>query len=290
METSWKDQFPKENRYFETDNGILYLGDNINIMESLPEVDMVLTSPPYDNLRTYEGYSFDFEKTAQRIKKVMKQGAVLVWVVKDQTINGTESLTSFKQALYFREQTGLLLHDTMIYDKDGPPKNANRYQDDFEYMFVFVKGKLKTFNPIMVKKLNDTHKRTKKAYHRDLAHECKTFRTGKPNMRPFKKKSNIWKYNIGGDCSTTDKIAFQHPAIFPEQLAHNHIISWTNENEIILDPFFGSGTVGVMAEALDRKWIGIEISEKYCQIAKKRIQKAIQRTAMAKGTKQDTLF
>jgi DNA modification methylase len=127
-------------------------GDCLEVMKKIPDgsVDLVLTSPPYDNLRTYNGYNFDFEGIAKELHRVTKDGGVIVWVVGDATIKGSETGTSFKQALYFKE-IGFNLHDTMIYHKNNyPPLTHNRYEQCFEYMFVFSKRYLKSFNPIMV--------------------------------------------------------------------------------------------------------------------------------------------
>jgi len=231
-------------------------------------IDLTLTSPPYDDLRTYNGYSFDFENIAKELYRVTKQGGVVVWVVGDKTHKGSETGTSFKQALYFME-CGFKLHDTMIYQKSVPPMNDKRYQHNFEYMFVFAKGKLKTFNPIMVeKKYND--KRKVKNFHRDKEGVfIKGFSKPKENL---KIKENVWSIFAAGGSS--DKIASKHPAIFPEQLAQDHIISWSNENDIVYDCFMGSGTTAKMSILNNRNYIGSEISSEYCEIANKRIDDA----------------
>ena len=253
--------------YYETELGKLYYGDCLEIMPGLEPVDLVLTSPPYDKLRDYEGYKFDSKKTTESIFKVLKNHGVCVWVVGDQTNNGSESGTSFRQALYFMG-CGFNLHDTMIYNKEGPPLTHNRYEQHFEYMFVLSKGTVETFNPILEKKsYND--KRT----HRHMRREKDgTSDMGFSGKKTTKIKGNVWKYNIGGGHVTKDKIAYEHPAIFPEALARDHILSWSDENQIVMDCFSGSGTTLKMAENLKRKWIGIEIEEKYCEIAAKRIE------------------
>ena len=229
-------------------------------------IDLTVTSPPYDNLRTYNGYSFDFESIAKELYRVTKEGGVVVWVVGDATIKGSETGTSFKQALYFKD-CGFKLHDTMIYQKSVPPMNNKRYQHNFEYMFVFVKGKLKTFNPIMIeKKYKD--KRKIKNFHRDKEGIfVKGF--SKPNEN-LKIKENVWNVFSGGGSS--DKISSKHPAIFPEQLANDHIISWSNKNDLVYDCFMGSGTTAKMAIVNKRKWIGSEMSSEYCDIIHERIK------------------
>ena len=242
--------------------------DCVEGMKLLPNecIDLTVTSPPYDNLRKYEGFEWDFEATAKELYRVTKKGGVVVWVVGDATINGSETGTSFKQALYFKE-IGFRLHDTMIYQKKTPPLTHKRYEQEFEYMFVFVKGKIKTFNPILIDKAY-MDKRTNKAFGRNPTNEHDM---GFSSNKTQKIKGNVWEYLVGGGKSTKDKIAFKHPAIFPEKLAQDHIISWSNEGDIVLDPFMGSGTTAKMALLNNRNFIGFEISEEYCKIAEKRI-------------------
>ena len=230
-------------------------------------IDLTVTSPPYDNLRTYNGYSFDFENIAKELYRVTKQGGVVVWVVGDQVINGSESGTSFRQALYFKE-IGFNLHDTMIYEKNGmaSPPDSNRYYQKFEYMFVFSKGKPKTTNLIEDRKntftgIKKSHKRNPKTGKVEYGNEIK--------LREMGRRFNIWIYNVGG--KNFDLNGFDHPAIFPEELANDHIISWSNKDDVVLDPFMGSGTTAKMAILNDRKWIGFEISEEYVELTNNRI-------------------
>lgn len=232
-------------------------------------VDLTVTSPPYDNLRLYEGYEWDFERVAQELFRVTKPGGVVVWVVNDQTINGSETLTSFKQAIYFRENCGFNLHDTMIYQKRNTlPLNDNRYEPAFEYMFVLSKGKPKTYNPIKELKLWEDKRTTKQCGREKDGSRVNGF----AKQDPYKVKINIWSYKTGGGNVTPDKTAYEHPAIFPERLAQDHILSWSNEREIIYDPFMGSGTVAKMCIATNRNYVGSEISRKYVELANKRIE------------------
>lgn len=242
-------------------------GDCLEVLSSFPaeSVDLVVTSPPYDNLRDYKGYSFDFEGIAKELYRVLKVGGVMVWIVGDKTNDGSESGTSFKQALFFKD-IGLNLHDTMIWYRRTTPQNSNRYEPAFEYMFVLSKGKPKTFNPIKEKAKYEDN-RTEKNYHRDSKDE------GKFNRNKFVRQElvtidNVWDLSNRGN----DDIAHEHPAIFPEKLAGNHIVSWSNEGDIVLDPMCGSGTTLKMAQYLGRNFIGIDISEEYCEIARKRIK------------------
>lgn len=249
----------------------IYKGDCIDLMKQLPEnyIDLTVTSPPYDDLRKYNGYTFNFEETANELYRITKKGGVVVWVVGDKTIKGSETGTSFKQALYFKE-IGFNLHDTMIYHKNNPtPMRANRYQQCFEYMFVFSKGKPKTFNPIMTEKKYIENRKVKH-YNKNqngeqISHEYKS-------TSDMKVINNIWTYNVGLHHSSKDRIAFKHPAVFPEQLAEDHIVSWTNEGDLVFDPFAGSGTTLKMAMLNNRKFLGFEISDEYVELSKQRLQ------------------
>jgi len=246
----------------------IYNENCLDTMAKMPDgfVDLTVTSPPYDNLRTYNGYSFDFDAVAKELYRVTKQGGVVVWVVGDATIKGSETGTSFKQALYFKE-IGFNLHDTMIYEKSTAlPQNCDRYYPIFEYMFVLSKGKPKTFNPITV--LASNNKRKDKTAHRTKDNKIVVPKTGR---NEYRRLFNVWRYAVGLGGTTNDKIAFQHPAIFPEKLAEDHILSWSNEGDLVYDPFMGSGTTAKMAIINKRNWIGSEISKEYCDIAEKRI-------------------
>ncbi|MBR4696266.1 MAG: site-specific DNA-methyltransferase [Selenomonadaceae bacterium] len=254
----------------------IYNMDCVEGMKLLPDcsVDLTVTSPPYDNLRMYKGYAFDFEAVAAELFRVTKDGGVLVWVVNDATIKGSETGTSFRQALHFKE-IGWKLHDSMIYAKDSCPyPETTRYYPGFEYMFVLVKGKIKTVHLIADKpnktsgdKVSGTERKTDGTIRRMSAVVKNTGR----KVKPYGVRSNIWHYGMGFMKSTTDKIAYKHPAIFPEKLARDHIISWSNPGDVVLDPFMGSGTVAKMARLTGRDFIGFEISKEYCDIAEERL-------------------
>ena len=250
----------------------LYNDDCLSVMKTLPDnsVDLTVTSPPYDNLRTYNGYVFDFEGIAKELYRVTKEGGVVVWVVGDATINGSETGTSFKQALYFKE-IGFNLHDTMIFQRKTKPLTHKRYEQEFEYMFVLSKGKLKTCNHIRLKSnYVGEIKNRQKGRHREK-NGIPSVIDGDWIVKETKIKGNIWKYLVG-NTGMSDAIGFKHPAIFPEKLAHDHIISWSNEGDTVLDPMMGSGTTGKMAKILNRHFIGIEISKEYFEIATRRIE------------------
>lgn len=246
-------------------------------------IDLTVTSPPYDDVRTYKGFTLPLNEIAKELYRVTKDGGVVVWVVNDKTKNYCESLTSFKTAILFVEETGFNLHDTMIYKRTCAFPDVVRYYQDFEYMFVFTKGKPKTVNLLRQLKTEGTLKRQKnktgiggerqvdgslKRIDNTNAFERKE-RARKDNTRV---KSNVWELPRGNQNSTKDKIAFEHPAIFPEQLANDHIISWSKENDLVYDCFMGSGTTAKMAILNKRNYIGSEISKEYCDIAKQRIK------------------
>lgn len=252
----------------------LHHGDCLEIMKTIPDgsVDMILTSPPYDNLRKYQGLSFEqFKSLAVDMQRVLVSGGVIVWVVGDATCKGSETCTSFRQALHFKD-IGLNLHDTMIYASEKPPLTHNRYEQKFEYMFVLSKGKPRVFNPI----LEDCKYKGQDTRHRVFRHDKDLLEVSHQTgpVKDQKIKGNIWWYATGFNKSTTDRIAFEHPAIFPDKLAEDHIITWTNPGDVVLDCFMGSGTTGKAAAMLKRRFIGIELDAKYFEIAQKRIQDA----------------
>lgn len=246
-------------------------GNCVDVMAAFPDnyIDLTITSPPYDNLRDYNGYDFDFEGIANQLYRITKQGGVVVWVVGDATIKGSETGTSFKQALYFKE-VGFSLHDTMIYAKENYiPLTHNRYEQQFEYMFVLSKGKPQTFNPIMKSNKQAGRENINNRFRQDKDNQGKRHKDDGVKVESI--KPNIFYYYVGSGSSTKDKIAFQHPAIFPEQLASDQIITWSDYGELVFDPMCGSGTTCKMAVVNNRNFIGIDISEEYCEIARKRI-------------------
>lgn len=236
-------------------------------------IDLTVTSPPYDGLRKYNGYSFPFEEIAAELFRVTKYGGVVVWVVGDQTKKGSESGTSFRQALFFMS-LGFNLHDTMIYKKSNPvPLSHNRYEQCFEYMFVFSKGKPNTFNPIMVPckgggkeySMNNKGVKVPEASTR-ARNETRTFNTEKIHI-------NLFEYPVGIDRA-------KHPAAFPELLAADQISSWSNRGDLVCDPFSGSGTTAKMAIEYGRQFIGCDISQEYVDLGNKRIAPMLAQTKL----------
>ena len=252
----------------------IYQGDCIELMKQLESnsIDLVLTSPPYDNLREYKGYNFNFEGIAKELFRIIKEGGVVVWVVGDATIEGNETGTSFRQALKFKE-IGFNLWDTMIFQKRQYPPNCmsqNRYAQIFEYMFVFSKGKVKTFNRLMRpnKTAGQSAGKPRFIVQRDGIERQYGINKSK-TIHDECVRENIWIINTG-KASGNDVV--EHPAVFPEQLAKDHILSWSNEGDLILDPMCGSGTTCKMALKNNRNFLGFEISKDYCKIAEERIK------------------
>ena len=255
--------------------------DSTNALKKLPanSINLTVTSPPYDDIRDYNGYNFNNTVTNNiiiELFRITKEGGVVVWVVGDSTTNGSETGTSFRQALKFID-AGFKLHDTMIYEKNTssfPAKRSgNRYTQIFEYMFVFCKGNITKANLIC-------DKPNKWAGHTNWGKNTNRLKNGNlqetTDIKPvpdFSPRNNIWHYNIGNGFNSSDKESHNHPAIFPEKLAEDHILSWSNEGDIILDPFSGSGTTCKMAKKNKRIYIGIDISEEYCKLAESIITK-----------------
>lgn len=270
----------------------IILGNSIEVLKTLNEgvIDLTVTSPPYDNLRTYngkikddvsyeDGFSFPFVEMVRELYRVTKPGGIVVWVVNDQVVKGSETGNSFKQALGFIE-SGFNLHDTMIYEKNSSTypssRKSNRYTQIFEYMFVFSKGKPKTANLIC-------DKPNKWAGHTNWGKNTKRLGDGEElieveNIKPvpdFSPRNNVWKYVNGGGFASSDKFAHEHPAIFPEGLAEDHILSWSNEGDLVLDPMCGSGTTLKMAKLNNRNFLGIDINEEYVAISKRRVENVV---------------
>jgi len=247
-------------------------GNAVDVMKTFPpnSIDLVVTSPPYDKLRNYNGYHFNFEGIARGLFRIIKSGGVLVWVVGDQTIKGNETGTSFRQALYFK-QIGFNLFDTMIYLKTprGAVGNNKTYWQAFEYMFILSKGTPNTINL-----LKDRENKDERGGDRGTKrlHDGTLLKLKRAGYSKYGRRTNTWEYLIGKGHSASDNIAYKHPAIFPEKLAQDHIISWSNPGDVILDPMCGSGTTCKMAKLNQRDFIGIDISSEYCKIAEERLK------------------
>ena len=251
-------------------------GDNVETLRTFPDacIDLTVTSPPYDNLRTYGGHSWDFEGVAAELWRVTKSGGVVVWVVADATVDGSETGTSFRQALRFME-IGFRLHDTMIWNRVSPFPESNRYHPAFEFMFIFSHGKPTTFNCIMDRQTTTNGRRESTQERQPDGRIIKPGRNSAALHRELAPRFNIWPIRSGSTNTTKDAIAFNHPATFPEKLARDHILSWSNEGDVVLDPFLGSGTTAKMARAMGRHFIGIEVNPEYIEICKTRLAQQV---------------
>lgn len=246
----------------------IYNIDCLEGMKNLPDncIDLIVTSPPYDNLRTYKGFCFQFEDIAKEIYRIMKPTGIVVWIVGDKIDKGNKSLTSFKQCLFF-QSIGFKVHDIMIYRKKNTPfMRSNAYTNCYEFMFILAKDKVATFNPLKTKTARSGYemlvagKKADGINNKVMGH-----------LNEEKVLTNIWEYAVGLGGSTNDKVAFKHPAIFPEKLAQDHILSWSNEGDVVLDPFSGSGTTAKMAKICHRYYLGFEISPEYTDISRQRL-------------------
>ena len=257
-----------------------YNESNLETLKRIPDntIDLTVTSPPYDNLRMYKGFTMDWKELIKELYRTTVKGGVVVWVVGDSTQKGSETGTSFRQALFAME-CGFNLHDTMIYAKNSyMPLTHNRYEQQFEYMFVWTKGKPNTFNPIKIPSLTAGTKRNRGGSKANEVTYAERKRQEKTIVNAEKQKANIWFYDVGKNDKT------KHNAPFPEQLANDHILSWTNENDLVYDCFMGSGTTAKMCILKNRNWIGSEISSEYCNIIEERVKKALEEKEIEAST------
>lgn len=244
----------------------IYNEDCLNTLKRLNDctIDLIVTSPPYGNMRDYGHKKFLFQLIAKELVRCLKIGGVIVWICNDETLKGSETLMSFKQAYSFIEN-GLRLHDTMIWKKPNPvPTQSNRYQQAFEYMFILSKGKPKIFNPIKIK---SKHAGTQVKKHRAKKQGHKYNNEGNYTVNDYKMIDNVWEI-----ANTKNKSG--HPAIFPLELAKKHILTWSNEGDLIYDPFLGSGTTIIAASELKRNFLGSEINRQYYDYAASKINTA----------------
>jgi DNA modification methylase len=244
--------------------------DCVSWMRDQPDhsIDVVLTSPPYDDIRKYKGYKFDFENTAKQLHRIVKENGVIIWNVADATHNGSETGTSITQALYFKE-IGFKIHDTMIYVKRNPmPTNVRtkRYHQAWEYLFVLCKGTPKTFNPIM--------RTTKYEGIANMKYRGKdgTLKYKKTARNATTKLNNVFEYTIGGGHTSKNKLVYGHPALMPEQLALDMLATWAEKGDVILDPFAGAGTTLWAAKQLAIDCVGTEIDKNYCRLIQQRLK------------------
>ena len=268
---------PLPTPYYDRDGITIYNADNVALMKEMEpaSIDLVVTSPPYDELKTYSAGKpmselWDFEGVAQQLWRVIKPGGVVVWVVADATVNGSETGTSFRQALRFME-IGFRLHDTMIWQRTSLPLTHNRYEQDFEFMFILSRGS-PTFNGL---RIPCVHAGKQPVGGTRQGGDDIRQRHTICQVRESRLRGNVWAINTGYMKCTKDAVAHQHPAIFPEALVRDHILTWSNEGDVVLDPFSGSGTTAKMAREMGRRAVGIEINKDYCDIAVERLRQKL---------------
>ena len=265
----------------------IHLGNSVDIMREMPDncIDLVLTSPPYDSLRTYKGkitdekydehFSFPFVDMAKELYRITKDGGIVVWVVNDQIVNGGESGNSFRQALKFQE-IGFKIYDTMIYHKNGAPfPESARYSQVFEYMFVLLKGKKPNSANMIKDKENRWAGSTNFGKRSSRTKDGEIKIMDNFTVAKYGSRYNVWYINNGAGFTTKDKYAYAHPAMFPESLAEDHILSWSKEGDVVLDPMNGSGTTSKMAKVNNRNYIGIDLNQEYIDIAERRLSEAV---------------
>ena len=255
--------------------------DCLETMKRMPDnyVDLILTSPPYDNMRSYggnknyhqrlnqTGFSFDFEGIAKELTRVLKPGGVIMWNVQDQTIKGSRTGNSMRQALFFMEECGLFLHDHLIWYKTGTPfPSIYRYRNVWENMFILTKGKPNTFNPILKKNKTggaSRNRRRERNHNGELVMKERVVTT-----KEYGIDDNVWY--ITNHFNVTDEMKkYGHPAVMADEVAKRHIQSWTNEGDVVYDPFLGAATTTRLAKQMNRNWIGSEIHKPYFDISKK---------------------
>jgi site-specific DNA-methyltransferase (adenine-specific) len=266
--------------YYQDEQVTLYHGDCLEVMREMDaaSVDAVVTSPPYDNLRTYNGFEWDFEGTARELFRILRDGGVACWNVGDATVDGSETLTSLKQAVYFKDTVGFRVHDTMIYEKANfaHPEQV-RYHQIFEYVFVLSKDAPRCFNPIKDKK--NVWAGTGPFGRNTMRQKDGSLKERERNtIAEYGMRGNVWRCKTAGQENICEPIG--HPAVMPYGLCRDLVLSWSDPNCVILDPFMGSGTTGLACINHNRRFIGIEIDEHYCEIAAKRIQQAQQQAML----------
>ena len=255
-------------------------GDHLQVLASFPDnsIDLIITSPPYDDLRSYQGYRYIYYLFGMTVSRILKQGGVMVYIIGDQVKHNSESLSSYRHIEFFHSICNLNLHDTMIYEKScfANPSSTRSHQI-WEYMFVLSKGKPKTIH-LLKDRPNKTKYNFGKSRRKVDGSMTYAGDTERIQLDEFGNRFNIWRYNTAKGSIATDEYAHTHPAIFPEDLAEDHIRMWSNEGDVVLDPMCGSGTVCKMAHKLHRNYIGIDCSQEYCDIAKKRVNYIDQQT------------
>lgn len=255
----------------------IFNADCVSHMQSMQEnsIDLVVTSP-YDNLMDYNNsssWNFEvFKSVADQLYRIVRPCGVVVWIVNDASINNSETYTSFRQVLFFRE-IGFNLNDTMIWNKQSTSfPDSNRYLQSFEYMFVLSKSSNHTDFKMTCNLIRDRRNMSSGSSVHGTGRQrnasfkvCDGYEKGK-SLSEFGIRFNVWNIHCAKGTELTG-----HPAQMPIQIAEDHIRTWSNPGDLVFDPFLGSGTTACACLNRGRRFIGCEIDPDYFAIAQKRI-------------------
>jgi site-specific DNA-methyltransferase (adenine-specific) len=251
----------------------IYCTDCVEGMKQIPgsSIDLVVTSPPYDSIRNYNGFTFDLHATGQGIHRVLRDGGIAAMVLQDQTSNFGKSLTSFRTVLDWCDNIGFKLFECVIYRKYGPEGAwwRNRFRVDHEYMPIFLKGNRPNYFDKEPLKIPSKHGGKVMTGSGSRRTDGKTNHAVTRMINPTKCRGTVWDYLMAGD---KDPIKRKHPAPFPDQIPKDFIGCFCPPGGIVLDPFMGCGSTAMAALALGRRFIGFEISPEYCSLAEERMK------------------
>ncbi|MBR1921447.1 MAG: site-specific DNA-methyltransferase [Kiritimatiellae bacterium] len=247
-------------------------GDSAAVMEKFPDnsIDMVVTSPPYDSIRDYKGFSADLSKIGRETFRVLKEGGIAVVVIQDQTKNYGKTLTSFRLAIDWCDNAGFKLFECLIYKKLGAEGAwwNKRFRVDHEYMMVFLKGDRPAYFNKDPLKIPSKHGGKVMTGGGTRLTSGIRIATRAIHINPMKCRGTVWAYETAGDGS---RLKHQHPATYPDRLPYDFIQCFCPEKGIVLDPFMGSGTTALAAKSLKRFYVGIDISQEYVDLAERRV-------------------
>lgn len=249
-------------------------GDAVEVLKTLPDesVDLVVTSPPYDELRVYNGFSLDLHAVGVELYRVMKDGGIVAMVIQDSTKDFGKSLTSFRTIVDWCDNIGFKLFETCIYHKNGTEGAwwKSRFRVDHEYMPIFLKGRKPQYFNKEPLKIPSKHGGKVMSGSGNRKTDGTTTAVVRREINPMKCRGTVWDYLMAGDKNPLKR---RHPAVFPDKIPFDFIKCFCPEGGVVLDPFVGSGSTAVMAKVLERKYIGIDISREYCDLAEERLEK-----------------
>jgi hypothetical protein len=254
-------------------NAIL-LGDALEILSRIPagSIPLTLFSPPYDGIRDYgKNWSLDYKTLGRLLFGATCDGGVCAVVIGDGTKDFAKSLTTFRWAVDWVDNTGWRLFECCIYSRHGNPGAwwTQRFRVDHEYILIFFKGdRLRCFDKTA---LMIPSKHAGKVYSGTDRLTNGGFKKIEPKaVNDLKCRGTIWGYATSN--SEGNRTKLEHPATFPDRLADDLIHCFSKPGDLVFDPMCGSGTTCVMAAKAKRDYLGIEINPEYHSIAMKRIQ------------------